>query len=174
MPNPASIKATYRFLNNPKVKQNAILDAHKDKTVARSKIYKDRILSIQDTTYCNYNSRPKTQGIGTLSKNQHGDIKGFCIHHTLCVQDNDIPIGLIKQDIYNHKPTDKSKRNRPIEEKESYRWIEHLRTTKELTPDAITLCDREADFFDFLAEAKKIDADIIVRATSNTIHSNKL
>ena len=165
----ADIKGAYRFFNNPKIKETKIQEEHQRRTAERSqKVEKEAfILSIQDTTTCNYNSRPCTKGLGKLWKNQHKDTLGFCLHHTFCVSSQDDPLGLLTQKIYTHQPNEISHKKRSLREKESYRWIEALRTTKELIPHAITVADRESDFFDFLEEAYHLQAKIIIRATEN-------
>jgi hypothetical protein len=39
----------------------------------------------------------------------------------------------------------------PVEEKESYRWIETLEVATKASTEAqvVTVCDREGDFYDF-------------------------
>jgi len=58
----------------------------------------------------------------------------------------------------------------PIEEKESYRWIEALQQVIALTPEevqVVTVCDREADFYEMFVTAKEPQADLLVRANTN-------
>lgn len=159
MPDSSTIKAAYRFFDNVKVSKDQVLECHEAQTIKRVQdTHNEKILVIQDTTYCTYTSKPSTKGIGVLGKNQHGDILGFCIHHALCVTSNNIPLGLVAQTIYTHGE---------CEQKESFRWIRDLRKTKSCLPEAITICDRESDFFEFLVEAHNLQATIIVRATEN-------
>jgi hypothetical protein len=167
--NSSNIKGAYRFFNNSKVKETKIQQEHQRRTVERSQeVGKGSfILSIQDTTTCNYNSRPGTKGLGKLWKNQHNTTLGFCLHHTFCVSSQDDPLGLLTQKMYTHKSNEVCHKKRSLIEKASYRWVEALRTTKKLLPDAITIADRESDFFDFLEEAYHLQAKIIIRATEN-------
>jgi hypothetical protein len=58
----------------------------------------------------------------------------------------------------------------PIEEKESYRWLEALEKTVKLTPEGIrvvSVCDREADIYEMFALAQERHAPLLVRATEN-------
>jgi hypothetical protein len=57
----------------------------------------------------------------------------------------------------------------PVEDKESYRWIEALETTTKVSAEVqvITVCDRECDFYDFFKSAEKIGSAILVRASQN-------
>lgn len=64
----AEIKSSYRFLNNSSFDENDLLEPHKDKTIARIK--KEKIvLLLQDTTYLEYNNRPKMMGLDYVNRN---------------------------------------------------------------------------------------------------------
>ena len=54
----------------------------------------------------------------------------------------------------------------PVEEKESYRWLEAMANTKEAMGDIeiITVCDREADLYDFFKLSHQIGSPVLVRA----------
>ena len=58
----------------------------------------------------------------------------------------------------------------PIEEKESYRWLQAFEQTLDLAlkgVEVITVCDREADIYEMFAFAHKQQAPLLVRASSN-------
>jgi hypothetical protein len=58
------------------------------------------------------------------------------------------------------------KANRPVEEKESFRWLEMLKESTEGIPDginAITVCDREGDFYELYAKCSELSKDYIIR-----------
>lgn len=57
----------------------------------------------------------------------------------------------------------------PVEEKESYRWIEALEATTAVPAETqvVTVCDRECDFYDFFKAAEKINTPVLVRAAQN-------
>ena len=60
------------------------------------------------------------------------------------------------------------KTNRPIEEKESFRWIKTIRESTNIIPDDvhfITICDREGDFYELYVEAQELEEDFIIRVT---------
>jgi hypothetical protein len=64
--------------------------------------------------------------------------------------------------------TKKEKASRPIEEKESFRWLETLRNTTATVPKGvhfITICDREGDFYELYAQAQSLGEDFIIRVT---------
>ena len=57
----------------------------------------------------------------------------------------------------------------PVEEKESYRWLQSLENTEEVTgsADIVTVCDREADLYDFFKYSHQIGATVLVRANAD-------
>lgn len=128
-------KAAYRFFQNDNV--DKIMAAHRAKTAKRIE-GKRIVLSIQDTSFAVYTKHPKTQGLGVVSLN-HGKNKeqiyshGLAMHTCLALSDQGDPLGLLSQNIAarelrpeNQRPRKGGKRinNLPVEEKESYRWIE--------------------------------------------------
>src|SRR5262249_56534681 len=59
------------------------------------------------------------------------------------------------------------RKNAGIEQKESYRWIAALQETVAWGPassQVVTLCDREADIYEFLVEAQRLAAKFVLRA----------
>lgn len=52
---PKDIKAAYRLIDNNRVQTNAIMDAHREKTIEKIKSY-DTVLIIQDTTTIDFSN----------------------------------------------------------------------------------------------------------------------
>ena len=83
-----------------------------------------------------------------------------------------VPLGVISQYIWCRNVKKNSARNFaiPTEEKESYKWVKALEEYSELikkkTP-IITICDREADFFDFFLCNEILEEKFIVRSFHN-------
>lgn len=82
-----------------------------------------------------------------------------------------VPVEILDQKIYSRPFLEGLKnRNRhitPIEEKESYRWLESLKNSiKDLKSPGrfITIADREADIYELLLEAGKIETKFLIRA----------
>jgi len=181
----AGSKAAYRFFKNDKVKESEISEAHYQKTIGRARKHKT-ILAIQDTSYIIYTKHPKTEGLGkiALHKGRHVKeifTKGLVMHTCLAVSTKGLPLGLLHQNIFPRILHEESKNNTkhrdilPVEEKESYIWIEALTKTKELTDDieVVTVCDRESDFYDFFKAANQLDAKVLVRARVNRAVNKK-
>lgn len=82
--------------------------------------------------------------------------------------------GLLDQKIYQHDVTHKvGYKRRPINEKESYRWIEGLKLTSNLITNktVITIPDRESDVFKLFFEANKLNIYILIRAANDRMIS---
>jgi hypothetical protein len=180
----AETKAAYRFFQNEKVEVCEILAAHRCKTVKRARKH-NTILAIQDTSYFIYTSHPKTEGLGRMSLKKGKKVakiysNGLLVHTCLAVTTQGLPLGLLDQKIFARKLRSEQARTAkgtkphdllPIEEKETYRWLETLINTKEALGDGqvITLCDREADLYDFFKLSDRIGAPVLVRANANRI-----
>lgn len=179
-------KAAYRFFQNDSIDYTDIVNHHASKTKMRSK-NEDVILAIQDTTYFNYSSHPKTTGLGLLSRftgKYKKDIltTGLCMHTTLAVNADGSPLGLINQKITSREvlSEDKIKLKKrshnialPIEEKESIRWLDSMRATTALLGEkndnrkVVTVADREADIYDLFLLAEELDTHYLIRASHN-------
>jgi hypothetical protein len=166
-------KAAYRFFDNERVTPEEILAPHHQHVADRMRQH-DLVLAIQDTTFLNYTPHPQTQGLGEIgNKRQHQ--RGFGMHSTLAVSAAGVPLGLLTHTFFTrplgeprHEPNEL--RKLPIEEKESYRWLEALDQTLALTPDdvsVLTVCDAEADIYDLFVRADDRDAALLVRASAD-------
>ena len=166
----ADTKAGYRFFDNQKVEPAKIIKPHCQRTLERMKEYA-LVLAVQDTTYFNYTHHPKTEGLGEIGSKRHNQ-RGFGMHSTLAVTPSGTPLGLLTQAFFTrpigepaHKPNEVHKL--PIEEKESYRWIEAFEQTLSLVPvdtEVVTVCDREADIYEMFVVAQEQNASLLVRA----------
>ena len=184
----AETKAAYRFFQNENVEVGEILAAHRCKTAKRAKQHK-MVLAVQDTSYFVYTSHPKTEGLGKMSLKKGKNVKkiysnGLVVHTCLAVTTEGLPLGLLDQKIFLRKLRSKKTRrgkaskphdHLPVEEKESYRWLEAMANTKEAMGDTeiITVCDREADLYDFFKLSHQIGSPVLVRANADrTINRN--
>lgn len=184
----AETKAAYRFFQNQNVEVSDILAAHCRKTAQRARQHKV-VLALQDTSYFVYTSHPKTDGLGKMSLKKGKNVSkiysnGLVMHTCLAVTTEGLPLGLLNQKIFSRKlrseRTRKAKSYRPqdhlpVEEKESYRWLEALTGAKEVMGDTgiVTVCDREADLYDFFKLSNQIGSPVLVRANADrTINRN--
>lgn len=169
----ADSKAAYRFVANPKVTPGELLAPHRQRTMGRMQGH-TVVLAVQDTTFFNFTHHPATQGlgeIGTKGQNQ----RGFGLHSTWAVTPSGQPLGVLAQ-AFVERPlgepahTPNAMRKLPIEDKESYRWLQAFATTIELTSadsQVVTVCDREADIYEMFVMAEERQASLLVRAAAD-------
>jgi hypothetical protein len=165
----AATKAAYRFFENPHASAKKIFAAHRLRTSQRIE-GQQVVLAIQDTTYLNYSHHPQTTGLGPIG-DRRSDAQGLILHSTLVVTPAGLPLGLLTQELWarpGYKPQSvRERKNTAIEEKESYRWVAALQETVARVPTTttvVTLCDREADIYELLAAAQRVDASFVIRA----------
>lgn len=170
------LKAYYRFIGTKRaaICAEGILQGHRQQTIGRMKEQK-RVLVIQDTTDLNFSERLHCNGLGDVGTNQTGALsRGLKMHSSLAVGEQGLPLGVWRTDIYaSHFGADKA-RSRPIEEKESYRW---LRTVEDLAKisqgiaqtQLIVVGDRESDLFELFdyRRRKARNIHLLVRARYN-------
>jgi hypothetical protein len=179
----AETKAAYRFFKNEHVDTERIISAHRDKTSGRAANHRT-VLAIQDTSYLVYTNHIKTKGLGKISLKKGKNIdkiysRGLVMHTCLAITTKGTPLGLFDQKIFARKLRPEHERRGtggryiqdvlPVEDKESYRWIEALKETTKVSNETqiITVCDRECDFYDFFKEAEQSGSDVLVRASQN-------
>ncbi len=175
----AETKAAYRFFKNDNVMAENVLAAHRQKTADRAKEH-DTVLALQDTSYLVYTSHGATEGLGKMSLKKGKNIdriysNGLVMHTCLAVTTNGLPLGLLDQKIFvrklRKKESGKARPNDllPVEEKESYRWLAALKNATDTAEDTevVTVCDREADFYDLFRQAQDLSAPVLVRANAD-------
>jgi hypothetical protein len=163
-----SARGFYRLLGNAKFSLVKLAEESRKITIEKIVEHKT-VLAIQDTTDDNLNGHKKTEDLGYSSEH----VLGIKIHSCIAVTPEGLPLGLLSQSYETRKEaksklTKAEKAARPIEEKESYRWLEMLRDSTKDIPDSvnvITICDREGDFYELYAEAMKIGKDFVIRVT---------
>lgn len=177
-------KAAYRFFQNENVDYKDIVKHHAQATKKRLND-ENVILAIQDTTYFNYTDHPKTSGLGILSRftgKYKKDIvtSGIYMHSTMAVNTDGLPLGLLDQkitarEVLPAEKVEKKKRSHnialPIEEKESIRWLDSMRTSAEIfnrkEKKVVTVADREADIYDLFLLAEELETHYLIRASHN-------
>jgi hypothetical protein len=171
------LKAYYRFIDSEaeEVNPESILHGHRERTIGRMKNY-ERVLAIQDTTDLDFSERLHCNGLGDVGKNQTGAVsQGLKMHSSLAVSEKGVPLGVLKTQIYaSHYDETQKAQGRPIEEKETYRWLtivddlneaaEYLRET-----ELIAVGDRESDMFELFDHRRRKAPRIhlLVRAKHN-------
>jgi Transposase DNA-binding/Transposase Tn5 dimerisation domain len=172
----AEMMAAYRFFNNEKVGFENVLQPHIDATARRMAEHPVVILA-QDTTEIDL-TRPERQvvGAGPLDGDVH---RGALLHPLMGFTPDGTPLGIVYAEVWTRDdapPTPKSqrelkRRQTPIEEKESVRWVDAFRAAREQAEDIpqtqfVCTADSEADIYELLQESQQESQklDYIVRA----------
>lgn len=99
--------------------------------------------------------------------------RGGRVHSVLAVSTQGVPLGLLHQQVWARDPEQRGKKHKrkqvPIEEKESYRWLQSLTATQQAIgpgTHVITIADREADIYDLFALPRPQGMDLLIRAAS--------
>lgn len=166
------IKGTYRFFDNDRVEEEAILDPHYRASQERVR-EQTTVLAIQDTTQLDFTHHPATTGLGVMRDQQH---QGMFYHPTLLLTPDKVPLGLAHHQVWTRPPEEFGKRHyrrqRPLHDKESQKWLHSLEATARLQsawPQVrfINIADREGDVYDFLRLAQPLKVHLLVRAGRN-------
>jgi hypothetical protein len=171
------LKAYYRFLNNERSELNleSMLESHRGQTVRRMKNERTALI-VQDTTDLNLSTRSHCEGLGQIGTNQTGaKSRGLRLHSSLALSQEGLPLGLVKLHGYAPQSAEGKDRQRPIEQKESYRWIEGFSEAMEIAAllpqtQVISVADREADMFelfDFRRRQTGKKAELLIRAKTD-------
>ena len=130
----------------------------------------DVVLAIQDTTDFNFTSHPATQGLGFINQTEQ---QGLKVHSCLAFSGQGQPFGVLHQYCWTRAQRRGKKGQRarkPIEQKESYRWLTTLRAAEQDVPDGLPMVhigDREADIFELFVEPRRADSELLIRLEHN-------
>jgi hypothetical protein len=170
----AEMQAAYRFFDNDKVTFEKVLEPHVERSRERV-AQQQTVLLVQDTSEIDV-TRPELEmkGVGTLD----GSRAGFLLHEMQAFTTEGTPLGTVWAEIVNRTDgvthasaqTRSERQRRPIEEKESLRWLTGLRQARELVQQVpgvhcVCLADSEADIYELFAEPRgERPIDWLIRA----------
>jgi hypothetical protein len=174
----SSAKGFYRFLQNDRVSEAAIVAnmLSNCKEACKGKY----VVCLQDTTEINLSSHrkriKKDTHIGTTNVNRDKGL-GFFLHPSFVVDAlTCIPYGYSDVKVWNRSLEFSSKFDRkynslPITEKESYKWLEVSKNTKEalgsIVEGMVIVQDREGDIYEQFATIPDDRTDLLIRARTN-------
>ena len=185
----ASTKAAYRFFSNPRVSEADILGGHFASTRSRFHAVSSTTLILHDTTEFSY-ERDSARNIGLVTRAcmgsgrdgrlRHITVRGILMHSSLAVTLEGLPLGLASIKFWtrkNFKGCNALKRKInptrvPIEEKESYRWLENLRQSTRFlgAPErCVHIGDRESDIYELFCAAREEGTHFLVRTCVNRL-----
>jgi hypothetical protein len=160
----AEIKAAYRFFDNKKTTFEKVIEPHILQTKERMAAH-EVVLLPQDTTEVDL-TRPETEveGSGELD----GARRGILVHEMHAFLPDGTALGtawakkLNRTEGVSHAPAPEKARQRkqkPIEEKESFRWLVGLREARKIaqelpTVQCVCIGDSESDIYEVVAEPR--------------------
>lgn len=171
----AEVVAAYRLFENPKTNFTNVLEPHFHSAWQRVAA-QPVVLLAHDTTEIDV-TRPSQQVVGA-GPLDGGSRRGALLHATHAFTPDGTPLGTVDakgwsrdEEPLNRTRTRAQRAAIPIEEKESFRWVETLRKMRERAVDfpstrLVCLADSEADIYEYLAEATSAPVCVswIVRA----------
>ncbi len=173
----AETHAAYQFFNHDAVDEFQILAPHRRATLERMKSF-PVVLLVQDTTEMDYTRiKNKLTGAGPLDKQYR---RGFYDHLQVAFTPQRLCLGVVRMHLWARDDetfdTCKQRKYTPLEEKESYRWLEGYRNACQIAEELpqtqiVSISDREGDIYECFLEAQQAGpprrAEWIIRASVN-------
>jgi Transposase DNA-binding/Transposase DDE domain len=176
----SQIKAIYRFFDNKHVNPQKMLSTHRAEI--ESSLRSDepvRLLQISDSTELDYTRKKGAPQLGSLNYIHQ---KGMLLHNSLLFNDLGLPLGLLWQSYQSRKAEDfgksKERLKLPIEQKETYRWLEHFKQgqffcQKHPNVELIYLADSEADIMELFQLRQEQRMHLLVRSKHDRLLADK-
>ena len=172
--NLAAVEGAYRLIENESVEPEAIAESGFQATAYAAKD-SDLLLALEDTTTLGYRHSVRSE-LGDLGGPKDSKTKGIWAHSVMLLDANtERTIGLIDQQRWIRDDEDRKKNNsckqRPYEEKESFKWQQSseniVRRLGGQVAKTISVCDREADIFEYVQHKLNHNQRFVVRAAKN-------
>lgn len=173
---PAALLGSYRLIRNDEVAPEAIREGGFG-WVAQQAQSDDAgvLLAVEDTTSVTY-AHAVADELGTTSNARDAKHRGYLVHSVLLLEAaSERTVGLIEQrhwcrdaESFGRKH---ARKQRPYEDKESYKWEQASARMAERLGEAmartISVCDREADVYEYLAYKQSHGHRFVLRAKSD-------
>lgn len=182
----AETAAAYRFFDNSNVDFDNVLQPHIEATLRRI-AQQPVVILAQDTTEIDL-TRPEQQVSGAGTLDGHARFGAF-LHPLIGFTPDGTPLGTVYAEVWTRqdesigrlstKEQEYQRKHTPIEDKESFRWLESLRQAQQVAaahPQTQIVCvaDSEADIYELLEEGQHAGhPDWIVRACQDRALKNE-
>jgi len=127
-------------------------------------------LVIHDSSTISYNDL-QAEGLGYID-NAAG--KGIFCHSSIAATVTGIPLGLLNQLIWSRQSSEFGKsakrKQKPFEDKESYKWYQGIESVNQLLGEEIVkihIGDRDADIYELFFNVPDEKAELLIRARHN-------
>lgn len=127
--------AAYRFFDNERATPEKVLAPHGEATLQRARQH-PVVLCMEDTSELDFTSKPKTEGLGPLN---YASSQGINIHPLLAMTPEGLCLGVLDLWRWVRDADDHSGKHRkdwlfrPLEQKESLRWVERPEFSRSAT-----------------------------------------
>ncbi len=167
----AALLGGYRLLRNDEVKPEAIREGGFAATARQAQEHA-LLLAVEDTTSVSYEHAVAAR-LGTTSNNPNAKRRGYQVHSVLLLDTkSERTVGLVEQMHWCREAGSYGKKHqrkkRAYEDKESYKWEQaSIRTAARLGDTmarTISVCDREADLYEYLSYKLQQSQRFVVRA----------
>jgi hypothetical protein len=175
----AEVEAAYRFLDNEHVEEQGVLAPHRAATLGRIRAYPVVIVAQDTSEFDVTRKHERMAGAGPL--NDAGRL-GLYGHALLAVTPERLPLGIVGVQLWARDADDfqrpaaqkaAERKEKPIDEKESFRWLEGYRAACAVAQEApgttvVCVSDSEGDVYECFAAGSTAEgqrrAEWIVRA----------
>ena len=167
------VKGYYRFVNNKRVTPEKLVLKNRPSSLSQALESGEIILSIQDTTELDYTNKRSAKEVGPM---EYANRRGMYLHNHILLSRSGVPQGIFSQPflVRDEKGLGQgaARRHLPIEEKESYRWLEAYRELESAfaahreTP-VLCICDREADIHELLECRQQAHVHYLIRSRTD-------
>lgn len=169
---PKDYKAMDRLMNRPEVTHTAVLETHRQRTLAQMRQAKGLVLVLHDTTELDYSGLRSITDLGPIGG---GLNRGFLCHNSLAFdpQRHEV-IGLVNQILHRRRHVGRQegvKAKRERADRESRLWTAGLASVGPVPADGnwVHVADRGADSFEFLARHMEQDHSFVVRSNRSRV-----
>ena len=161
-------------MENEHVEPEAIAESGFQATVHAAKD-SELLLALEDSTTLGYKHSVRFE-LGDLGGPEDSKTKGIWAHSVMLLDaQTERTVGLIDQQRWIRDDEDRGKKHqrkqRPYEEKESFKWQQSSENVERRLGDQMTktisVCDREADIFEYVQYKLNHNQKFVVRATQS-------
>jgi hypothetical protein len=169
---PKDYKAMDRLMNRPEVTHAAVLESHRQRTLAQMRQAKGVVLVLHDTTELDYSGLRSITDLGPIGG---GYNRGYLCHNSLAFDpERHEVIGLVNQILHRRRHVGRKegvKAKRERADRESLLWTAGLAAVGPAPAgvDWVHVADRGADTFEFLARTMTAEQGFVVRSHKSRV-----